>query len=109
MGMIDLVSVRLMLTVDFVYAPMLHLPQEEPLKKLALIVAVAFVPFGQTVQAQSYTVTTPGQPTTSVDRNPLTGGYTITTPGQPWTSVSPNPLTGGYTITTPGQPTTSVN
>ena len=59
--------------------------------------------------AQNYVVTTPGQPSTFVNRNPVGGGYTVTTPGQPSTFVNPNPYGDGYTVTTPGQPNTFIN
>jgi hypothetical protein len=57
----------------------------------------------------SYTVTTPGQPSTFVNRNPSGGGYTINTPGQPSIFADPNPIGGGYMVTTPGRPTTFIN
>jgi hypothetical protein len=56
-----------------------------------------------------YTVTTPGQPSTFVNRNPIGGGYTINTPGQSPSFVNPNPIGDGYMVTRPGQPTTFIN
>jgi hypothetical protein len=72
------------------------------------IVLIAMSTSGVAI-AQNYIVTTPGQPSTFVNRNPIGGGYTITTPGQSTTFVNPNPYGGGYTVTTPGQPNTYVN
>lgn len=54
-------------------------------------------------QPRSFTVTTPGAPTTDV-RPWMGGGYIATTPGQPDTVVRPW-MGGGYIVTTPGQPT----
>jgi hypothetical protein len=83
------------------------------MRSLARIVAALLalvVLNGGIVWAQGgYTISTPGQPTTFVDRNPLGGGYTVWTPGQPRSFIDPNPVGGGYTITTPGQPTTFIN
>ena len=59
--------------------------------------------------AQNYTVTTPGRPSTFINQDPVGGGYTMTTPGQPATFINPNPVGGGYTINTPGRPQTYVN
>ena len=55
--------------------------------------------------AQSYVITTPGQPMRTVHPNP-DGGQTIVTPGQSITTVHPTP--NGYTIVTPGQSITTV-
>ena len=81
---------------------------EVEMRKLLLVVGL--VAMSTPAMAQSgYIVTTPGQPTTFINRNPIGGGYTVTTPGQPSTFVNPNPYGGGYTVTTPGQPTTFIN
>lgn len=53
-------------------------------------------------QSRSFTVTTPGAPSTYV-RPWAGGGYIATTPGQPETVIRPW-MGGGYTVTTPGRP-----
>jgi len=80
------------------------------MRSLIWILTTTFaIAIGHGAFAQNYTITTPGQPSTFVNRNPIGGGYTVTSPGQPTTFVNPNPIGGGYTVTTPGQPTTFIN
>jgi hypothetical protein len=70
------------------------------LRAIAIVGVVALVPTVAGAQ-NAWTVTTPGfGPKTYVERG-YDGGYTITTPGQPTTYMERD-AAGGYTVRTPG-------